>query len=80
LALLTAKEKKMGIMVRKGFITPQNKQHEKQYRFKIVSSLFYIILFRARIKAQKIDSDSLLSVIIKDMKNGKTTSKIFRED
>jgi hypothetical protein len=46
-ALLIAKEKKMGIMVRKGFITPQNKQHEKQYRFKIVSSLFYIILFRA---------------------------------
>jgi hypothetical protein len=25
--------KKMGVMVRKGFITPQNKQHEKQYRF-----------------------------------------------
>jgi hypothetical protein len=33
LALLTAKERKWGVMVRKGFITPQNKQHEKQYRF-----------------------------------------------
>jgi hypothetical protein len=36
----TFNQKENGVMVRKGFITPQNKQHEKQYRFKIVGSLF----------------------------------------
>jgi hypothetical protein len=34
--------------------------------------LYFNILFSSqKLKAQKIDSDSLLSVIIKDMKNGK---------
>jgi hypothetical protein len=46
----------------------------KSIVFKIVGS-FIFILSSQKLKAQKIDSDSLLSVIIKDMKNGKTTSK-----
>jgi hypothetical protein len=32
---------------------------------------FNILFFEPEIKGSKIDSDSLLSVIIKDMKNGK---------
>jgi hypothetical protein len=71
LALLT--KKKMGVMVRKGFITPQNKQHEKQYRFKIVGSFILIFFSSQKLKAQKL-SDSLCPSI-KDMKNDKLRAK-----
>jgi hypothetical protein len=47
---LTTK-KKMGVMVRKGFITPQNKQHENSI---VLRSLVFILIFFSsqKLKAQ----------------------------
>jgi hypothetical protein len=53
LALLTAKERKWGVMVRKGFITPQNKQHEKTVSFLRSLVLYFNIFFSSqKLKAQ----------------------------
>jgi hypothetical protein len=46
-------QRKWGVMVRKGFITPQNKQHEKQYRFKDRWFFYFNILFSSQNKGSK---------------------------
>jgi hypothetical protein len=45
-------------MVRKGFITPQNKQHENSIVLRSLV-LYFNIFSSQKLKAQKIDSDSL---------------------